>query len=149
MGVCPGGRAIAIKSGSVAVQLNARRHIASCRLPTEPLLCPEARITALHRAALKSARENLTAITNVLTGRPARVFVIIVRELGPSQQLFHLSLCQGLRVRLCAQRQNRRIPVILVPSTRNNRGSSGELTLKRAAEAREHTPQNRRRAFRN
>jgi nitronate monooxygenase len=48
------------------------------------LLCPEAHITAFLRAALKSARDNETVITNVLTGRPARVFMVrIVRELGP------------------------------------------------------------------
>ena len=51
---------------------------------TAYLLCPEAHITAFHRAALKSAGDNLTVITNVLSGRPARVFMTrIVRELGP------------------------------------------------------------------
>src|SRR5207245_9470042 len=39
------------------------------------LLCPEARISTYHRAALRSARDNLSVITNVLTGRPARVFL--------------------------------------------------------------------------
>jgi nitronate monooxygenase len=51
---------------------------------TAYLLCPEARISAQHRAALKSARDKLTAISNVLTGLPARVFVNrIVLEVGP------------------------------------------------------------------
>jgi nitronate monooxygenase len=51
---------------------------------TAYLLCPEAHITTFHRAALKSAGNNVTVITNVLTGRPARVFMTrIVRELGP------------------------------------------------------------------
>jgi len=54
------------------------------QMGTAYLLCPEARISAYHRAALKSARDNLTAMTNVLTGRPARVFMNrIVREIGP------------------------------------------------------------------
>jgi nitronate monooxygenase len=44
----------------------------------------EARISTYHRAAIKSARDNRSAITNVLTGRPARGFVNrIVAELGP------------------------------------------------------------------
>src|SRR2546430_17709341 len=51
---------------------------------TAYLLCPEARISTYHRAALKSAGDNLSVITNVLTGRPARVFMNrIARELGP------------------------------------------------------------------
>jgi nitronate monooxygenase len=67
------GIAAALALGASAVQMG-----------TAYLLCPEARISALHRVALKSARENSTAITNVLTGRPARVFVNrIVREVGP------------------------------------------------------------------
>src|SRR5205807_10053560 len=54
------------------------------QMGTAYLLCPEARISAYHRAALKSARDNLTVMTNVLTGRPARVFMNrIVREIGP------------------------------------------------------------------
>jgi nitronate monooxygenase len=67
------GIAAALALGASAVQMG-----------TAYLLCPEAHITALHRAALKSARDNVTVITNVLTGRPARVFMTrIVRELGP------------------------------------------------------------------
>lgn len=67
------GRAIAaaLALGASAIQIG-----------TAYLLCPEARISALHRAAIKSGGE--TAITNVLTGRPARVLVTrIIRELGP------------------------------------------------------------------
>jgi nitronate monooxygenase len=41
-------------------------------------------VPALHRAALRSARDNTTALTNVFTGRPARsVINRAVRELGP------------------------------------------------------------------
>jgi nitronate monooxygenase len=54
------------------------------QMGTAYLLCPEATTSALHRAAIKSARDKLSAISNVLTGRPARVLVNrIVRELGP------------------------------------------------------------------
>src|SRR5712691_688757 len=67
------GIAAALALGASGVQMG-----------TAYLLCPEARISAYHRAALKSARDNLTAMTNVLTGRPARVFMNrIVREIGP------------------------------------------------------------------
>jgi len=69
------GRSIAaaLALGASAVQMG-----------TAYLLCPEARISPLHRAAIKSAKDKITAISNVLTGRPARVLVNrIVREVGP------------------------------------------------------------------
>ena len=48
------------------------------------LLCPEATTSAVHRAALKSDAARVTAVTNVITGRPARGIVNrIMRELGP------------------------------------------------------------------
>ncbi len=51
---------------------------------TAYLLTPEAKITAFHREALKSARDDNTAVTNVFTGRPARGIVNrIMREIGP------------------------------------------------------------------
>src|SRR5205085_2837979 len=73
-GVANGGSiAAAFALGASAVQMG-----------TAYLLCPEARISSHHRAALKSARDKVTAMTNVLTGRPARVFMNrIVREVGP------------------------------------------------------------------
>jgi nitronate monooxygenase len=67
------GIAAALALGASAVQMG-----------TAYLLCPEATISALHRAAIKSANGKVTAISNVLTGRPARVIVNrIVREIGP------------------------------------------------------------------
>ena len=57
---------------------------AGVQIGTAFLLCPEATTSALHRAALKSDRAGVTAVTNVFTGRPARGIVNrIVRELGP------------------------------------------------------------------
>ncbi|MGD9502820.1 MAG: NAD(P)H-dependent flavin oxidoreductase [Methyloceanibacter sp.] len=55
----------------------------AAQIGTAYLLCPEATISNLHRAALaESGRE--TAITNVLTGRPARGVVNrFMREQGP------------------------------------------------------------------
>ncbi|TDU32682.1 nitronate monooxygenase [Panacagrimonas perspica] len=51
---------------------------------TAYLLTPEAKIAALHRQALKRARDDGTALTNVFTGRPARgLYNRVMRELGP------------------------------------------------------------------
>jgi nitronate monooxygenase len=67
------GIAAALGLGASAVQMG-----------TAYLLCPEATISSLHRAAIKSAKDKLSAISNVLTGRPARVLLNrIVQEVGP------------------------------------------------------------------
>lgn len=48
------------------------------------LLCPEATVTTMHRAALKSESARHTALTNVFTGRPSRSIVNrVMREMGP------------------------------------------------------------------
>lgn len=48
------------------------------------LFCPEAKVSDPHRAALRSARDDDTALTNVFTGRPARgVINKVIREVGP------------------------------------------------------------------
>ncbi len=48
------------------------------------LHCPESRIAAPHRAALAQVRDDATAITNLMTGRPARGIVNrLMREIGP------------------------------------------------------------------
>jgi nitronate monooxygenase len=50
---------------------------------TTYLFCPEATLSSLHRAALKSARDDGTALTTIFTGRPARSIVNrAMRELG-------------------------------------------------------------------
>jgi nitronate monooxygenase len=57
---------------------------AGVQIGTAYLHCPEAKISAPHRAALRSAHDDATAITNLMTGRPARGFVNrIMREVGP------------------------------------------------------------------
>jgi nitronate monooxygenase len=54
------------------------------QIGTAYLRCPEATISAVHRAALAEARDDSTRITNVFTGRPARgIENRVVRELGP------------------------------------------------------------------
>src|SRR5207253_11277711 len=46
--------------------------------------CPEAKSAAPHRAALSSARDDGTALTNLMTGRPARGIVNrLMRDIGP------------------------------------------------------------------
>src|SRR5882757_8090831 len=57
---------------------------AGVQLGTAYLHCPESKITPLHRAALRAARDDATAVTNLHTGRPARGLVNrLMREVGP------------------------------------------------------------------
>jgi nitronate monooxygenase len=58
------------------------------QIGTAYLLCPEATISPIHRAALKSEAARHTALTNLFTGRPARgVMNKVMRELGPISNL--------------------------------------------------------------
>ena len=67
------GVAAALALGAAAVQVG-----------TAYMLCPEATTGAVHRALLASDAARHTAITNVLTGRPARGIVNrVIREIGP------------------------------------------------------------------
>ena len=71
------GIVAAFALGAVAVQIG-----------TAYLQCPEAQISPIHRQALKNAKDNETAITNVFTGRPARGIVNrLIREVGPMSNL--------------------------------------------------------------
>jgi nitronate monooxygenase len=57
---------------------------AGVQIGTAYLLCPEATISAVHRAALRSETARHTALTNLFTGRPARgIMNKAMRELGP------------------------------------------------------------------
>jgi nitronate monooxygenase len=48
------------------------------------LHCPESTISVPHRAALRNAADDGTAVTNLMTGRPARGIVNrVMREIGP------------------------------------------------------------------
>lgn len=54
------------------------------QIGTAYLFCPEAETSAIHREALSNASDDKTAITNVMTGRPARGIVNrLIREVGP------------------------------------------------------------------
>ncbi len=67
------GIAAALTLGAAAVQIGSAF-----------LHCPESKVLAPHRAALKTARDDSTVVTNVMTGRPARGIVNrVMRELGP------------------------------------------------------------------
>jgi len=57
---------------------------AAVQLGTAYLFCPEATIAPLYRRALRTARDDRTVLTNVLTGRPARGLINrLISELGP------------------------------------------------------------------
>ncbi|MEO7965179.1 MAG: nitronate monooxygenase family protein [Gemmatimonadaceae bacterium] len=72
-----GGVRAAIALGAAAVQVG-----------TAYLLSPEATTSQVHRAALKGAAVNHTALTNLFTGRPARGIVNrLMRELGALSDL--------------------------------------------------------------
>lgn len=61
---------------------------AGVQVGTAYLCCPEASISALHRAALLSPAARHTALTNLFSGRPARGIVNrVMRELGPISPL--------------------------------------------------------------
>jgi nitronate monooxygenase len=58
------------------------------QIGTAYLFCPEARVGALHREALRTAKDNGTVLTNVFTGRPARGIVNrLIEEVGPMSEL--------------------------------------------------------------
>jgi nitronate monooxygenase len=61
---------------------------AGVQVGTAYLFTPEATITSMHRAALKEARDDKTALTNLFTGRPARGLLNrVMREVGPISNL--------------------------------------------------------------
>jgi nitronate monooxygenase len=61
---------------------------AGAQIGTAYLFTPESLITDLHRAALRTARDNQTALTNVFSGRPSRgVMNRVMREVGPMSDL--------------------------------------------------------------
>lgn len=74
---CPQGVQAALAMGAAGVQVG-----------TAYLLCPEASTSAIHRRALASEGARHTALTNVMTGRPARGIVNrLISEVGPISAL--------------------------------------------------------------
>ena len=79
------GIAAAFMLGASAVQIG-----------TAFLLCPESRISSIHRAALKGARDDGTSLTTLMTGRPARGLTNrLMRELGPLSEAPAFPLAAG------------------------------------------------------
>jgi nitronate monooxygenase len=71
------GIAAALALGAAGVQIG-----------TAYLFCPESKISALYRSALAAAHDDSTALTNVMTGRPARAIMNrLIREIGPLSTL--------------------------------------------------------------
>jgi nitronate monooxygenase len=71
------GIAAAFALGAAAVQIG-----------TAFLFTPEAKISPPYRAALDEARDDGTAVTNLMTGRPARGLVNrVMREIGPVDKI--------------------------------------------------------------
>ncbi len=57
---------------------------AGAQIGSAYLHCPESKISPPHRAALKTAGDDGTAMTNLMSGRPARGIVNrLIREVGP------------------------------------------------------------------
>lgn len=82
---------------------------AGVQIGTAYLLCSEATTSALHRAALAGERARSTAVTNLLTGRPARGIVNrLMRELGPisaAAPAFPLAVPAVMALRAKAERR--------------------------------------------
>jgi nitronate monooxygenase len=77
-----------IAAGGIADAAGVRAALAlgatAVQVGTAYLSCPEATTGAVHRAALKAPGSDLTALTNLFTGRPARGVVNrLMREIGP------------------------------------------------------------------
>jgi nitronate monooxygenase len=61
---------------------------AAAQIGTAYLFTPEAKVPAVHRAALDAAKDDSTVLTNVFTGRPARsILNRLIREHGPLSPL--------------------------------------------------------------
>ena len=115
---------------------------AGVQIGTAYLWCPEAKISVPHRAALKSARDDGTAVTNLMTGRPARGFVNrVMREIGPVSDIAPaFPLAAGalapLRARAEAQGSGDFSPMWAGQAASLGRAMpAGELTRTLAAEA--------------
>jgi len=84
---------------------------AGVQVGTAYLLCPEATTGPVHRAALRSGAARHTALTNLLTGRPARGIVTrLMQELGPMSDVppaFPLAAAAVAPLRAAAERQGR------------------------------------------
>jgi nitronate monooxygenase len=125
------GIAAAFALGAAAVQMG-----------TAYLWCPEAKISTPHREALRAARDDGTAVTNLMTGRPARGFVNrVMREIGAISDIApEFPLAAGalapLRAKAEAQGSGDFSPLWAGQAASLGRAlPAGELTRKLAADA--------------
>jgi nitronate monooxygenase len=125
------GIAAALALGAAGVQIGSAY-----------LWCPEAKISAPHRAALKTAGDRGTALTNLMTGRPARgVINRVMREIGPISDVApDFPLAAGalapLRAKAEARGSGDFSPMWAGQAASLGRAlSAGELTKRLAAEA--------------
>jgi nitronate monooxygenase len=118
---------------------------AGAQIGTAYLWSPEARISAPHRAALERAPSDATAVTNLMTGRPARGIINrVMREIGPVADVApDFPLAAGalapLRAKAEAQGSGDFSPMWAGQAASLGRAlPAGELTKKLAAEALDH-----------
>jgi nitronate monooxygenase len=81
-----------IAAGGIAdacgVDAAMRLGAAGVQIGTAYLLCPEATTSPVYRAALRSPEAGHTALTNLISGRPARgIMNRLMRDLGPMSDL--------------------------------------------------------------
>lgn len=81
-----------IAAGGIADAAGVRAALglgaAGVQVGTAYLLCPEATTSTVHRAALQGEMAQVTALTNLFSGRPARGIVNrLMRDLGPMHVL--------------------------------------------------------------
>ena len=112
------------------------------QIGTAYLLCREATISPVHRAALQSARDDQTALTNVLTGRPARSLLNrTIREVGPLSELApDFPLASGALAPLRAKTEPNGVGDFMPlwsgqAAALAREGTAAELTARLAAEA--------------
>jgi nitronate monooxygenase len=115
---------------------------AGVQMGTAYLWSPEAKISAPHRAALRSGSDDGTAVTNLMTGRPARGFVNrVMRDIGPISDVApEFPLAAGalapLRAKAEAQGSGDFSPLWAGQAASLGRTlPAGELTRKLAADA--------------
>jgi len=102
-----------IAAGGIAdaagVKAAATLGASAAQVGTAYLFCPDATTNPLHRAALDSEAAATTAVTNLLTGRPARGIVNrLMREQGPMSPLapaFPLAATAVAPLRAAAERR--------------------------------------------
>jgi nitronate monooxygenase len=115
---------------------------AGAQIGTAYLWTPEAKISAPHRAALDRAPSDATAVTNLMTGRPARGIINrMMREIGPIADVApDFPLAAGalapLRAKAEAQGSGDFSPMWAGQAASLGRAlPAGELTKKLAADA--------------